>query len=256
MKYSLFDKIPHVTCIYKITNKINNKSIIGSTKDLNKRINHYRNDIKKDNPLRHYNKDFFEDIIFYGLNSFYLEIIETFTNISDIELKNKESYYITFFDTLNNGYNIRLDVDGKYICNNSTKLLKQQQLKQQWQSGIRDSHSSDMKNYWNNVNSNRRKQQSDIMKKNLTKYTYDIYDNNNNLIVKNGLYEDLKKLSLINVLAVFYKTTHEKDNKPNIIKINNLKCNFNKKKLNKVISDNEDIVVKFKNYRIIRHCIK
>lgn len=238
--YSLFDSIPQCTCVYKITNKINNKSIIGSTKNLNKRINHYRNDIKKENPLKHYNKDFLNDIIDYGLNSFYLEIIEEFDNISDIELKNKESFYINKFDTLNNGYNIRLDIDGKYICNNSTKALKSLQTKEQWLSGVRDSHSYKMKNYWKTVSDDRKIQQSNIMSKNLTKYAYDIYDTNNKLIVKNGSYIDLKELHIESVIGNFAKNT----NKNNIIN-NKIILNFN-----------NSAVAYCKGYKVIRHYIK
>ena len=43
----LNDSIPEVVCVYKITNVVNGLILIGSTTNLNKRINHYRNDIKK-----------------------------------------------------------------------------------------------------------------------------------------------------------------------------------------------------------------
>lgn len=191
MKFT--DNIPHVCCVYKITNTINNLIIIGSTIDLNKRINHYRNDIKKDNPLKHYNKRFLDDIIKYGIDSFNIEIIEKFNNdITNMELKNNESKYIIEFNSTNPniGYNLRLDINGKYICNDLTKQLKSKQLSEQWNSGIRDSHSDKMKNYWEN-NETRRLDQANIMRKNLTKYLYNVKDVHNNIIYANLTYNEL-----------------------------------------------------------------
>ena len=144
----LTEKLPHVCCVYKITNTISNLILIGSTVDLNKRINHYRNDIKKGNPLKHYNKRFLKDIITYGINSFIVEIIEEYEyNINTTYLKNKESEYILQYDSINPeiGYNLRLDIDGKYICNSSTKSLKSEQVKAQWAFGIRSGHSDKLK---------------------------------------------------------------------------------------------------------------
>ena len=51
----------NVVCVYKITCKPNGKILIGSTTNLYSRINHYRNDVNKDNPLKHYNKSFYDD---------------------------------------------------------------------------------------------------------------------------------------------------------------------------------------------------
>ena len=81
----LTDEIPSVCCVYKITNTINNLILIGSTINLNKRINHYRNDVKKSNPLKHYNRRFLEDIVNYGLNSFVVNIGLSFSSKSICE---------------------------------------------------------------------------------------------------------------------------------------------------------------------------
>jgi group I intron endonuclease len=205
MKFT--DEIPSVCCVYKITNTINNLIIIGSTTNLNKRINHYRNDMKKSNPLKHYNRRFLEDIINYGLNSFVVDIIEEYTNkITDIELKNNESKYILQYNSINPeiGYNIRLDIDGKYICNDSTKKLKSEQLKFQWQVGIRDSHSDKMSNYWTN-NEDRRMQQANVMRKVLTKYVYNVLDAHNNIVYNNLTYNQLAYKGLKAACSKFKK---------------------------------------------------
>ena len=199
---NLLDNAPNCICVYKITNVQNGKSIIGSTKNLYNRIRHYRYDINKENPLKHYNKEFLDDLIKYGLINFTFEILEQFDNISDIELKNKETEYIYKYDTLNTGYNIRIDIDGKYICNNSTKEKQKLQITSQWKNGIRNNHSKKMQNYWNNTSKERRTQQSEIMTKNLTKYSYDIYKNDE-IIIKNGNYQDLVRLNLESCISNF-----------------------------------------------------
>lgn len=202
MKFT--DEIPCICCIYKITNTISNLILIGSTTNLNKRINHYRNDINKENPLKHYNRRFLQDIINYGINSFIVDIIEEYDNdITNIELKNNETKYILQYDSINPniGYNLRLDIDGKYICNNSTRILKSNQLKQQWSEGIRNNHSNIMKDYWKN-NQDRKNKQSKIMSKALTKYVYNVYLDNK-LIKEHILYSELSSMGLRSVIKYF-----------------------------------------------------
>lgn len=218
MKFT--DDIPHICCVYKITNIISNLSLIGSTKNLHNRINHYRNDIHKDNPLKHYNRKFLKDIINYGINSFIVEILEEYDyNINSVDLKNNETKFILKYNTNNPkiGYNIRLDVNGKYICNISTRILKSEQLKQQWRNGIRNNHSNIMKKYWNN-NIERKAKQSKIMSNNLTKYVYNVYFNNK-LIKEHIYFAELSKLGLKSVIKYFADEDKKlnKDNK-NIIR--------------------------------------
>ena len=131
----------NVVCVYKITCKPNGKILIGSTTNLYSRINHYRNDVNKDNPLKH--------------------------------------------------YNIRQDIDGKYVCANSTKEIKRLQTFEQWHNGIRNNHSIKMQNYWKD-NNTRKLQQSSIMSKNKTKYKYTIINKSTNKIIKQDVgYTDL-----------------------------------------------------------------
>ena len=200
----LTDKIPCVCCVYKITNTISNLILIGSTNNLNKRINHYRNDIKKENPLKHYNRRFAQDIINYGIDSFIVDIVEEYNNdITNIELKNNETKYILQYNSIDSkiGYNLRLDLDGKYICNNSTRILKSEQLKEQWSNGIRNNHSNIMKNYWKN-NHDRKIQQSKIMSKALTKYVYNVYLNDK-LIKEHICFAELTKLGFRSAMKYF-----------------------------------------------------
>ena len=150
---NITSNFPNVICVYKITNLKTNLILIGSTRNLHKRIIQYKYDILHQRVLN-LNKRFLQDILLYGINVLDIDILEEFDeNITDIELKNKETKYITQYNSIdiNIGYNIRLDFNGKYICNLSTKTLKQEQLKEQWANGIRDNHTNVMKNYWKNT---------------------------------------------------------------------------------------------------------
>lgn len=202
----LSEDYKNVCCVYKLTNLKNGKIMIGSTKNLYARINHYKYDINKENPLKHYNSVLYKDIIKYGTDDFEFEIVEKFNNITDIELKNKETNYIIHYKSNNPniGYNIRLDIDGKCITSQATIELKRQQTKEQWDSGLRDEHSNKMKDYWNNVSNDRKEQQRNIMKRNLTKYVYTFYDaNTNELIYDKITYEEVKKLGFGNINSAF-----------------------------------------------------
>lgn len=197
--------IPEVICVYKITNLKTNLILIGSTRNLHKRIIQYKYDILHQRTLN-VNKNFLQDVLLYGLDNLNIDILEEFDkDITDVELKNKETDYIKKYNSIdcNIGYNIRLDFDGKYICNLSTKILKQEQLKEQWANGIRDGHANTMKNYWKNTSKERVHQQSEIMTKNLTKYTYNLYTIKNELIHENLTYKQIKAIIGVRFISSF-----------------------------------------------------
>jgi len=82
--------------IYKITNKINNKSYIGISNDI---LNRWKHHISKCDSKLH------EAINKYGLENFTFEIIDTFDENKD--LNHSESWYIRTFDSIKHGYNTR-----------------------------------------------------------------------------------------------------------------------------------------------------
>jgi group I intron endonuclease len=86
--------------IYKITNKINDKSYIGQTiQNLNKRWkNHCYDALKKLDKFKFYNA-----IRKYGKDCWSLEIIEEVDN--EVLLNEREYYWIAYYDTFKNGYN-------------------------------------------------------------------------------------------------------------------------------------------------------
>ena len=87
-------------CIYVLENKVNGMKYIGQTKNLSRRKSSHIGKLNKDN---HPNAKLQKDWIKYGKKSFAFNVIEYCDKSSADE---KEMYYISFFDTVNNGYNI------------------------------------------------------------------------------------------------------------------------------------------------------
>lgn len=92
--------------IYIIRNYINNKIYIGKTKNITVRALNYINAVLKGDK---YN-DLISDMINYGINNFYMSVIEIAHNEKSASIK--EKYFIDKFDSIESGYN-------KYM--NSTK---------------------------------------------------------------------------------------------------------------------------------------
>lgn len=118
--------------IYKITCLINNKIYIGKTEtSIQQRWEeHCRASFLESHS--DYNFAFHRAIRKYGKENFIVEEIDT-TNDSE-ELKEKEKYWIQYYDSYNNGYNSTLGGDGQckynyddivnYYLNNDFSVLK------------------------------------------------------------------------------------------------------------------------------------
>lgn len=87
--------------IYKITNKINNNCYIGLSVDIYRRWNSHKQRYK-DESNKEYDKILYKAFRKYGIDNFSFEVIE---ECSYEELKEKEKYWIAFYDSYNNGYN-------------------------------------------------------------------------------------------------------------------------------------------------------
>ena len=96
--------------IYKITNKLNNKSYIGRSIDIERRFREHKN-----YPETTIGKAIQED----GIENFIFEIVEL---CDESELDEKEIYYINKFDTINTGYNIELGKNTTGMYNPNRKL--------------------------------------------------------------------------------------------------------------------------------------
>ena len=86
--------------IYKITNKINNLSYIGQSTQIEQRFREHK---KSYNWYREKNKRLYKDIVEYGINNFSFEILE---ECSIEKLNDREQYYIKYYNTYPNQYNM------------------------------------------------------------------------------------------------------------------------------------------------------
>jgi len=97
----LWDDVDNLPGIYKITNKINEKSYIGQSKHIKRRWREHVNGLE--------NSVISTAIKKYGKENFIFEVLE---QCSIKELNNKEIYYIDKFKTYGEGYNMTTGGDG------------------------------------------------------------------------------------------------------------------------------------------------
>ena len=189
--------------IYMIRNVINNKVYIGKSKNIYNRITKHIynlniNNSKEENLhiINAWNK--------YGKDSFEYIVLE-YLELDEINLANRELFWMKTFNSLDRkfGYNIRSDSNSKMIVHLETSRKISERLKNEWKNGIRNEHSEKLSNNWKN-NIERKKFQSLLMSKILTKYKYHLYDVNMNFI-ESCNYKRLVELKLQNVIATFHK---------------------------------------------------
>jgi hypothetical protein len=115
------------------------------------------------------------------------------------DLAEKELYWMDIFKSYSTGYNLRRDSLTGMITHPKTSKKISNRLKQEWASGLRKDHGRKLANSWKN-DSFRKKMQSDLLSKTLTKYSYNLYNLDSKLI-KTVFYQELVQLKLNNVLA-------------------------------------------------------
>jgi group I intron endonuclease len=97
--------------VYVIECVINNKKYVGSTfrkdeKGFKKRFNSYTK-----HPTTYYNKKLANAFKKYGYTNFIFKVIEI-VNTSITDCRKKEEYYIAYYNSINNGYNIKAQAIG------------------------------------------------------------------------------------------------------------------------------------------------
>lgn len=114
--------------IYKFTNIFNNKCYIGQSINLENRYKaHKRN---YNNPkINSYNTIFYRALRKYGFKNFKYEILEQSENFTKEELNQLEIFYINYYNSFREGYNMNL---GGNFTSSEKKLNSEKVLKIKW----------------------------------------------------------------------------------------------------------------------------
>lgn len=195
------------SCIYKILNKINGKVYVGKTTCLVQRTYNYNSDFRNDG--KRLNDYLYRAMVKYGYDNFEISPIE-FCKTN--ELAEKELSWILKLrsNERNFGYNLRLDSSTGMIASIETSLKISENLKLQWESGIRDDHGKKITQTMLNFSPDKKKSISEQLKKIKTKYKYLVTDEYG--ITNSYFYQELKPLKLHLVLG---KICRHKLNKVN-----------------------------------------
>ena len=133
--------------IYCITCAINGKKYIGSTKNIYRRINNHKYNLIK-NDLKGENQYFINDWNKYGYENFNYYVLE----YTEENLKDKETYYIELYDTINHekGYNLRRDKTkiGMIILNETRQKYSEALKRRFSKPEEKEKISKFFKNFW------------------------------------------------------------------------------------------------------------
>lgn len=163
MEYKLLNKIGYIYCFTSPSGKC----YIGQTWDIKRRYREHRN-FKKQNLVC---SKFYSAINKYGFETFIFDIIDYAR--SELELNEKEKYYISSFDSCNNGYNLTEGGENykhSIETKNKMSLIKKEYFKNNKHhrcgSKISDSHKEILRNYAKNrvVSENTKLKQSEKQK--------------------------------------------------------------------------------------------
>ncbi|MEO8610394.1 MAG: GIY-YIG nuclease family protein [Chloroflexota bacterium] len=90
-----------IHCVYRIVCKANSKVYVGQTNNVNRRRKRHFSSLRSGH---HHSRELQRDYDRYGADLFTFEIIED--NIPSLEIIERETYWITHFDSCRNGYNM------------------------------------------------------------------------------------------------------------------------------------------------------
>ncbi|MEE1071657.1 MAG: GIY-YIG nuclease family protein [Cellulosilyticum sp.] len=109
--------------IYKITNTVDNRSYIGQSKDIKLRFRKHRYRLNKG---IHHNCFLQRAWDKYGESFFTFEVVE---ECLEEELDLKETYYISMYDSFNNGFNMSVGGEGALGYRHSEEMKKSMHLR-------------------------------------------------------------------------------------------------------------------------------
>lgn len=144
------------TGIYKIENKINHKVYIGQSINITDRWRNHRS-AYKDTSDKAYETHLYRSMRKYGIENFDFSIVE---ECLPSELNERERYWVSYYDSFFNGYNLTLGGDGatggnidkekiKGIINDLLNTtLTQRQIAEKWQISEEMVQGMNTGRYW------------------------------------------------------------------------------------------------------------
>lgn len=133
----------NIFSIYTFTNCITNKKYVGYTKNVNDRLKAHKASVKKGIKTKLY-----DAIRSYGWSNFSFDIIYV-SKDRDYTQNIMENYFINYFDSFNNGYNMTLGGDGVIGAISWCKNKKCDNLK--WSDERKINHSKYLKEIWDDL---------------------------------------------------------------------------------------------------------
>ena len=128
--------------IYSINNLINGKRYIGKSKKVESRIWAHFNLLKKDEPSRAVNRHLFAAAKKYGLENFSWEVLESFDELDENVLADREVFWMEFYNTTDRdfGYNLVKDSSSRVVIHPETIEI--------FREKSQGSGNSNYGNYW------------------------------------------------------------------------------------------------------------
>lgn len=151
--------------IYCIKNKINSKRYIGKSKNIERRFSFHRNKLCSDvRDKKQTNRFLFNSVKKYGIENFEFLILEEFYSIDEDLLKDRELFWMDFYNTCNRdfGYNLRRDSSTNTIMHEDTRKLMSEQ-----------NTGQSNPNYGNKWTNEQKERMSEIKKKQIQSGMYD-----------------------------------------------------------------------------------
>lgn len=186
--------------IYGILCKPTGKVYVGRTNCFYNRAMQYRYEITN-RRKRHCNPYLLAALAKYGASEFTMFVLEF---CSETRSLTRETYWMRKLRSTDRryGYNLRVDSLGGMKAHPETIRKIRRNLKAQWKAGIRKEHGAKMKRSWQN-NPTRRTLQSEVMRRVLTKYLYQVYRESG---VEEMTYAQLKRAGFRSVISAFFRS--------------------------------------------------
>jgi hypothetical protein len=116
-------KFKKVCCIYCVFSKTKELPYIGLTVNLQRRTQRHRESLRK---KQHFGKYLQRVCNKYGKNDIFVFIVE---ECQESELREKELYWIEYFDAIKNGFNARLDTQENFVQEDIKQTIREKNSK-------------------------------------------------------------------------------------------------------------------------------